>query len=114
MSKAIVTKPYSSKYLNPIKLSENEQVQTGKRDTEWEGWIWCISQNGVGGWVPEKYLEIKDSFAIVKKDYDATELNVRVDEQLTIFYKESGWYWCEKENGTKGWLPCECVRVSEL
>lgn len=111
MFQVIVTKQHRSKFPNPIKLSKDEVVQVGKRDDEWEGWIWCTSKTGIEGWVPEKYLQISDEKAVVLKEYDATELDVEVDDSLTVYLEESGWYWCQKENGEKGWVPVESVRI---
>lgn len=104
---AIVTEAYTTVYKNPIRLNTGEMVRIEKRDTtlEWRGWVYCIDQRGVAGWVSENYLKESGPTAVVLKDYDATELDVVSGEEVKIYYEEFGWYWVKNCKGAKGWVP---------
>ncbi|MFX1479001.1 MAG: SH3 domain-containing protein [Promethearchaeota archaeon] len=102
---------YRTHFLDPLKLRKNEMVQTEKKESEWQGWIWCITKNGKEGWVPKNYLEIQGKSARLLLDYDATELNVDVGEKLEIEKEESGWIWVTNEKNKQGWIPLENVEV---
>lgn len=106
--KAKVTKDHKTNYPNPIKITQGEKVKVGRTDKEHPGWIWCTTDSKVEGWVPEKYLTINNNnSATAKIDYDATEMNVNTGETVNLHQEESGWVWCEKESGQKGWVPLE-------
>jgi hypothetical protein len=94
-------------YKNPIKLQKGEVVTIQKResDPQWKGWIYCLDQVGVGGWVSEAYLDIDEHTAIVIRDYDATELEVLIGESIYGHYEEFGWIWAENSKGQNGWVP---------
>lgn len=110
MKKAVVTKAHQSNYPNPLKISKGTVVAIERRETEWDGWLWGITQNNQG-WIPESYLQVDGERAEFLKDYDATELNVAVGEKLSVLYELNGWHWCEKENGEAGWIPGECLKL---
>ncbi|MFX1375161.1 MAG: SH3 domain-containing protein [Promethearchaeota archaeon] len=104
---------YRSPFPDPVKLQEHERVQIIKKESEWPGWVWCISKNGKEGWVPKSYLEIHGKSAILLQDYDATELTVAVGEELIIENQESGWIWGSNKEGKKGWVPLKNVKIIE-
>ena len=113
MAKGKIIKCYTTRFTNPIILKKGEHVKVGKRDNEWVGWIWCITENGNEGWVLENILDINQSDAVVVSDYNATELSVVVDEEFEMFHRESGWVWCRRSNGDEGWVPLECFGMTE-
>lgn len=104
---ALVTDSYETVYKNPIQLKTGDAVKIEKRETnpDWLGWVYCIDSRGIAGWVSEKYLDESGQTAITIKDYDATELDASVGEQLKIYYEEFGWCWSRNKNGIKGWIP---------
>lgn len=108
-----VIKAYKSAYPEPMIIKSGAELKIGKRDDKWEGWIWCTNYNGQSRWVPENYLRIEGDNAIALCDYDATELTVDVDDDLTVLKKESGWAWCRKMDGLEGWVPLENVEVNQ-
>jgi len=110
---AIVTSNYESAYPDPIKLETGEMVKTEKKETEWPGWIWCISQAGKVGWVPANYLILENGLYRVNRDYNAGELTVSIGERLQVLDSEAGWIWCEKANGLRGWVPLDHVRIEK-
>ena len=110
-SQGRVVKDYRSAYPDPLVLRTGEKVTVEKKKTEWDGWLWCTTEKGKKGWVPEKYLEIEGSKGRACRDYDGTELTAAKGESLEIFEEESGWIWCRTEHGRYGWIPEENVRI---
>jgi putative acetyltransferase len=103
------------RYPNPIKLKKGDHLTIEKRevDSDWMGWIYCIDENGVGGWVPESSLAITHNKAIAVRAYDATELTLRVDQIVRGHLTESGWLWAENSFGEKGWVPLRNLKKSD-
>ena len=108
--KCVVHSDYSSAFPDPFKLVKGERLKTSDRKSDWEGWIWCTAQSGKRGWVPTSYLVIENESAILKQDYDATEMNVSSGEELIIVFEEAGWAWCMKDNGEAGWVPLDNLK----
>lgn len=97
---------YDSPYTEPFFLKKGEMVQTGRRDDEWPGWVWCRSSAGESRWAPEAYL---DSDGLVVRDYESTELTVKVGDVVTAVLAESGWLWCTNQSGQNGWVPQKVI-----
>jgi len=104
---------YESPFSDPLKLHEGDVVQIEEKESEWTGWIWCISKEGKQGWTPNNYLEIQGKNAKLLQDYDATELTVTIGEELIIGKQESGWIWVSNKEGKKGWVPLKNVKLLE-
>ena len=103
---------YTCSYPNPINFRQGECVQLGKRDNEYEGWIWVTTADGNQGWAPIQYLQMDetDGQALALHDYTARELNASAGDQLTLHYELNGWAWVEKRDGSTGWVPCSTIR----
>jgi len=110
--RCVVQSDYSSAFPDPFKLTKGECLKTSDRKSEWEGWIWCTSESGQRGWIPTNYLSIEKDSAVLQQDYDATEMNVSIGDELTIVMEEAGWAWCVKSNGEAGWVPLENVKIA--
>lgn len=102
-------KEHKSAYPNPITFQQGEQVQVGKRDTLFLGWIWTTTNTGNSGWAPEQILEINGSRAVAKEDYNARELNTALGEVLAVYRELSEWYWASNAAGEYGWVPVTTV-----
>lgn len=107
-----VVKAHTATYQDPLRVHAGETVQVGGEDEEWRGWTWCTAADGKGGWVPNTFLKIKDKSGVFKRDYDATELTVRVGDTLTAEKEESGWCWCVNAAGTQGWVPAKNLEAA--
>jgi hypothetical protein len=105
-------KAYTSPYTEPWSMRKGESLQVGKRDSEWDGWIWCTHARGESRWVPESYLVIVGQKGIAKLDYESTELEVNVGELLTLGEQESDWCWCTNKEGMSGWVPAEYLDLA--
>ena len=110
-SQAQVIQAWKVTYPDPLTLQAGEQVQTGERDAEWPGWIWCTNTQGREGWAPLSYLEMDAAglTARARQDYTAAELEVQPGERLVIQQVESGWGWVTNELGISGWVPLSHV-----
>jgi hypothetical protein len=109
--KGQVIKAYKSACPDPLVVKAGEELAVEDKESEWSGWIWCTNKQGRNGWVPEKYIERKGDTCNALRDYDAAELSARVGEKLSIIFEESGWVWCTRRNGEKGWIPLENIEV---
>lgn len=102
-----VISDYQSAYTDPLIISAGDQLRIGERESEWPGWLWCTTEQGISRWVPQAYVAREGDTALVLNDYDATELSVRAGEGLVAAQEESGWLWCTNRNGESGWVPVE-------
>jgi hypothetical protein len=81
---------------------------TPRPDT-FPGWLWCTASDGVASWVPQEFLAVSGDVAVLRRDYDATELYVEAADALEELERVGGWVRCRKATGEEGWVPRECV-----
>ena len=96
----------------PLVVKAGDHVETGELSEEWSAFRWCVSDEGLGGWVPDRYLAPgSEREATVLHDYDTTELAAEAGEIVTVIEadEESGWLWCGGSSGRRGWLPISAV-----
>ena len=106
MTKLIVVKEHNSGFPNPISFSKGESLVVGKRDTEFENWVWVTTKNGNEGWAPIQYLQTEeDNKGVAKQDYEARELDTCLGDELLLHYELNNWGWVEKSDGSTGWVP---------
>lgn len=105
--KRIVVIAHQSNYPDPVAFKKGEYVTTGKRDTEYDGWVWVATSDGNQGWAPEQYLRpmAGSHKAVATQDYSAKELDTSVGDELTLHHELNEWGWFEKQDGTCGWVP---------
>ena len=108
-SKVIVD--YKSPYSDPLKIQKGENVQIRNKESEWPGWVWCKNIESKERWIPSSYLDIQGNLGMMLQDYEATELNVSIGEELVIEKEESGWVWVTNKEGKKGWVPMENIKT---
>lgn len=111
--KAEVIKDYRSKYSDPLIIRTGEELSVKQRDTQWQSFLWCVNQNGKGGWVPEDYLSVSGDIAVANCDYSAAELNANLGELITVEIEAGGWFWCCDQSGRYGWIPAENIKIAE-
>lgn len=102
---------YDTPYSDPIMVQAGDEMTVGERESKWPGWLWCTAPDGKSGWVPASYLKRDGDLAVALCDYDATELTVRVGEQLLAGKEESDWIWCTNQKGHSGWVPVENLHL---
>ncbi|MFX1346324.1 MAG: SH3 domain-containing protein [Promethearchaeota archaeon] len=104
---------YKTPFPDPLKLQKYDVVRTEEKESEWPGWVWCISKEGKEGWIPNNYLDIQGNIAKLNQNYDATELTVTLGEELIIENQESGWVWVSNKEGKRGWVPLKNIQLLE-
>ena len=108
--KARVIKSHQSEVLMPFKAKKGDIVSGENKPTIWEGWLHCINEAGIYGWVPKAFVTPKEdstnSFLFIR-DYDAFEINALEGEIVLIEETESGWALVKNEVGKVGWIPLE-------
>ena len=107
--KVTVIEEHKSLFPNPIRLRKGEAVKVEKRDSQFAGWIWTITNDGHSGWAPEPLLEISGARAKAKEDYYAHELSTEIGEELTVYRELNEWYWVSNSAGEYGWVPVRSV-----
>lgn len=109
--RVIAIKEHITEFPNPITTQTGEKVEFINKDDK--GWYFCKKKNGEKGWIPKNYLEIQENTFIMKQDYDAREMNIKIDEEGEVKIIESGWCWVELSSGKSGWVPFECLKIIE-
>lgn len=112
MNQAKVIKAYSASSSDPILLEAGDKVSIGGKDSPWAGWVWCTSDAGKSGWVPESYLDRSGDSGVANQAYTGEELTVGAGDELRALYDESGWYWCLSDGGDSGWVPGDHLEIS--
>lgn len=111
--KLIVMERHKSDYPNPIVFKKGESLIVGKKDTEFEGWIWVTTTDQNHGWAPVQYLKYeKDNKAIARHDYTAKELDTCEGDELFLQYELNGWGWVKRRDGSCGWVPLKTTRIA--
>lgn len=107
-----VTKDHKTEFHVPLIAVKGEIVQGEKRETEYEGWLWCQNKDGLNAWVPETHLEKTSDSGQYKflKDYNSKELNVEEGQEVIALEEDSGWIWVRTTLGEEGWIPLENVQ----
>ena len=99
---------------SPLMLAAGEVVRVGEQDADWPGWVWVTSANGRGSHVPEEILEHRDAgTAEVRQPFQARDLSVKRNEQVSSLREVKGWHWCRNRHGQEGWLPAYLLRKQE-
>jgi hypothetical protein len=104
-----ILRQYQSAYPDPLILKPGDDLKVQPKESEWSGWIWCVSRTGQAGWVPESFVERTDESCRLIREYNGTELTVNTGERVTVLAEESGWFWCVNQTGLYGWIPIEVV-----
>jgi len=91
----------------PFITTRGEYISITKACDEWPGWFWCVNSAGIGGWVHESLFDKTGKAAVMLEDYNSTEIDAEVGEELKILRELGGWAWVKK--GEKyGWIPLDC------
>ncbi len=111
--KLVAIEEHISKYPNPICFKTGEKLIAGKKDTEFEGWIWVTTVEGNQGWAPIQYIDLEKGSdkAAAKRDYTAKELDTYVGDELFLHHKLNDWGWVEKNDGSCGWVPMKTTEI---
>ena len=112
--KRVVVEAHRSNYPNPVRFQRGDRVAIGRRDQEFPGWVWVATEAGIEGWAPEQYLDVSDDMAVARRDYQATELDTDVGEQLEQLQELNDWAWVVNDRGEEGWVPLRTLRLAQV
>src|SRR2546425_12632051 len=88
---ALVVAGYEPQYPDPLTMSVGDSLRIVKRrDDEWPGSVFCESQSGKRGWVPEKRIKIDGQSAVAKQSCEAREVTVTESGIVRIENVDSG------------------------
>jgi uncharacterized protein YgiM (DUF1202 family) len=111
---ALVVSAYEAQYPEPLIMNAGDELKMVKRrDDEWPGWVFCESQNGKQGWVPENTIKIDGDGAVAQQSYVAREVTVMEGEIVRIESVESGWAWVTNMTDETGWVPLKNLKIVE-
>lgn len=112
--KARLLNAYRSQHRVPLRFHAGEIVQLGVRDEEWPDFAWVKTGEGRAGWAPVAWLRpLGDGHAEALRDYSAQELDVDSGESVQLHHEHGGWWWAERANGARGWLPARDLELLE-
>lgn len=97
--------PYHSPFADPLVAKAGARLQFERKESEWEGWLWCTDPSGKSGWAPESWLTLDEGTCTLRRDYTARELSVAPGELIAAELVESGWVFGSKPSGEQGWVP---------
>ena len=49
-------KDWRATYDPALSVRAKDPVQIGHEDPDYPGWVWCVDQSGLGGWLPKEIL----------------------------------------------------------
>jgi uncharacterized protein YgiM (DUF1202 family) len=111
---ALVVVSYDTQYPDPLTMKSGDELRIVKRkDDEWPGWVFCETQNGKKGWVPENTIKIDADSAVAQQSYEAREVSVMEGEIVRIEKVESGWAWVTNMTNETGWVPLKNLKIVE-
>jgi len=114
MKKLVVIKEHKSTFAYAMIIKVGEKLIIEKKETNYENWVWVTSENGISCWMPERFLKINNCEGIAKEDYNSTELNVKLGEQLSLYREVASWYWVENSKREFGWVPRDNVELLKI
>jgi hypothetical protein len=100
-----VTESYETPFPEPLKAKAGERLTFERKETEWEGWLWCTNASGQSAWVPENWLRLDKGTCVLQRDYTARELSVTEGELIRADFVESDWVFGSEAGGKQGWVP---------
>ena len=80
-----VTTPCTREQIQEIRMRAGDSVAVGHRNQQHPAFVWCATEDGHHGWVPEDYLSMTGAHsAVARRDYDSTHLTAGEAEDLEV------------------------------
>jgi hypothetical protein len=113
MPRELVIQGHSPPDYPAVSWKRGQKLKVGRRDTEWTEFLWCQDDFGQSGWAPEPFLEMDGMTAVLKRDYETTELTVSPGDFVDVVESVAEWHWCRNSAGDLGWIPARCLVYSD-
>lgn len=109
-----VLTPCTREQVQEIRLRAGDSVAVGHRNQQHPDFVWCATEDGHHGWVPEDYLEMTGQRSgVARREYDSTHLTVVEEEELDVLEQVGDYLLCRTAVGVEGWVPASCVQELE-
>jgi hypothetical protein len=93
-----------------IRFREGDSLSVGHRNQQHPSFVWCATEDGHHGWVPEDYIEVRAGHdAVARRAYDSTHLTVMAEETLDVLEQVGDYLFCRSAAGVEGWVQAACV-----
>jgi hypothetical protein len=104
--RACVTASRARDHIENIRFRVGDVLAVGHRNQQYPEFVWCASEDGHAGWVPEVRIQMTGpGEAIATSDYDASQLTVVKGELLDVVECTEHWCRCRNAGGVEGWVP---------
>ena len=101
-----VTESRPRDHVRNLSVHAGDVIGVGHRNQQFPELRWCTPERGYSGWMAESYFEYTSpTEAVVKRDYDASQLTVFEDEELEVLDEVGDWLLCRNDRGIQGWVP---------
>lgn len=101
-----VTSSRARDHVENIRFRAGDDLVVGHRNQQYPEFVWCATEDGHAGWVPEMRLRMTGpGEALANSDYDAAQLTVVKDEILDVLERTESWWRCRSAGGVEGWVP---------
>lgn len=109
-----VATPCTREQIQEISVHAGDIVSVGHRNQQHPAFVWCATEDGHHGWVPEEYLRLEDEHnGAALRDYDSTHLTVVPGERLDVLEQVDDYLLCRNAAGAQGWVLASCVHELE-
>ena len=100
--------------IQEIRVRLGDSLAVGHRNRQHPAFVWCATEDGHHGWVPEEFIEMTGQrSALARRAYDSAHLTVAEDENLHVLEQVDDYLLCRNAAGAEGWVPAACVRELE-
>jgi SH3-like domain-containing protein len=108
--RACVTVARASEHVQDIRFRTGDSLCVGHRNQQHPAFVWCATENGHHGWVPEEYIEMVGARdAVARRDYDSAHLTATAGETVDVLDEIGDFLRCRTATGVDGWIPAACV-----
>lgn len=109
-----VTTSRARDHIENIRFRAGDGLVVGHRNQQYPEFVWCATEDGQAGWVPETRLQMTGpGEAIATSDYDAAQLTVVKDEILDVLERTGSWWRCRNASGVEGWAPSDSLEPAD-
>ncbi len=105
-----VTKAYTKFFDTAPVVERGSTVIFISIDEKNPAWFFGKAENHIEGYFPHAWFEVNENNSTAKalRDYDATELTVKIGDEINITEEYMGWLLVVRDQ-SKGWIPEGCV-----
>jgi hypothetical protein len=93
-----------------IQFRAGATLVVGRRNLQYPEFVWCATEDGQAGWVPEMRFEMTGpGEALATSDHDAAQLTIVKGDILEVLERTQTWWRCRNAAGAEGWVPVDSI-----